>query len=365
MSDTSAILSLPYMLPAQAQKHVTHNEALLRLDILAQLSLAGIGTVTPPAVPAAGETHVAGTGAEGAWAGHDGEIASFDGSAWVFVTPGEGWRAWDVGSGLLHVHAGGAWTPVRGETQNLDGLGIGTAWDAGNRLAVASGATLLTHAGNGHQLKVNKNAAADTGSLLFQTGWSGRAEMGLAGNDDFAIKVSGDGNTWRTALVADGPTGRVALGHGNPGAALHAISADAPEMRVESDGWGTALLTAKGRRTGVGTEIAGLRFVNQESVPGSDAAQAGITAIRRTDPGDIALSVHVSDNGAPVEALAIASSGAVGVGVASPARSLHVKDVLRLTPSAAPSGPAAGDIYFDATAAKLRCHDGTAWHDLW
>ena len=32
MSETSAILSLPYLMPAQAQKHVTHNEALRILD---------------------------------------------------------------------------------------------------------------------------------------------------------------------------------------------------------------------------------------------------------------------------------------------------------------------------------------------
>lgn len=39
MSNTSTHLSLPYLAPAQAQKHVTHNEGLRMLDVLVQLSL--------------------------------------------------------------------------------------------------------------------------------------------------------------------------------------------------------------------------------------------------------------------------------------------------------------------------------------
>jgi hypothetical protein len=51
----------------------------------------------------------------------------------------------------------------------------------------------------------------DTGSLLFQTGFSGRAEMGLAGNDDFSVKVSADGAIFTTALEANAATGAVTL----------------------------------------------------------------------------------------------------------------------------------------------------------
>jgi hypothetical protein len=49
-----------------------------------------------------------------------------------------------------------------------------------NRLSVASPATLLfSHAGQGHQLKLNKAEASDTGTLLFQTGWSGAPKWAL------------------------------------------------------------------------------------------------------------------------------------------------------------------------------------------
>jgi hypothetical protein len=85
-------------------------------------------------------------------------------------------------------------------------IGINATPDDVNRLAVMSDASLFSNAGNGHQIKLNKAAATDAGTLLFQTAWSGRAEMGLAGSDDFSIKVSGDGSNWLPALSisADG-----------------------------------------------------------------------------------------------------------------------------------------------------------------
>ena len=51
MSDTSAILSLPYLQPAQAQKHVTHNEALQLLDVLVQMAVIARSLSLPPTSP--------------------------------------------------------------------------------------------------------------------------------------------------------------------------------------------------------------------------------------------------------------------------------------------------------------------------
>ena len=51
MPDTSPNLALPYLLPAQAQKHVTHNEALQRLDAVTQLVVEAFGATTPPGSP--------------------------------------------------------------------------------------------------------------------------------------------------------------------------------------------------------------------------------------------------------------------------------------------------------------------------
>ena len=72
-------------------------------------------------------------------------------------------------------------------------------------------ASLFNHAGAGHQHKINKNTASDTASLLFQTGFSGRAEFGTTGDDDWHVKVSADGSTWHEAIVVDKDTGDVGI----------------------------------------------------------------------------------------------------------------------------------------------------------
>ncbi|WP_349435383.1 hypothetical protein [Pararhizobium sp. A13] len=103
----------------------------------------------------------------------------------------------------MKIHDGGAWAAYDA-IGTPTSLGINTTADSTNRLAVSAAATLLTHDGNGHQVKVNKVAAGDTASLLFQSGWSGRAEMGLTGSNDFPVKVSRDGSVWTAALSITG-----------------------------------------------------------------------------------------------------------------------------------------------------------------
>ena len=60
MSDTTTKLLLPYILAAQAQKHVTHNEALRMLDGLVQLSVLDRNLTAPPASPADGDRYIVG-----------------------------------------------------------------------------------------------------------------------------------------------------------------------------------------------------------------------------------------------------------------------------------------------------------------
>ncbi len=96
-------LSLPYLAAAQAQKHVTVNEALSLIDALAQMAVVAVGATSPPATPAEGERHIIGTGATGAWNGWDNSIALFSGGAWLRLIPQTGWMAWDVSASNLLV----------------------------------------------------------------------------------------------------------------------------------------------------------------------------------------------------------------------------------------------------------------------
>ena len=219
MSELSPNLSLPLIQAAQAQKHVTHNEAIELLDMIVQLTVQAFDATTPPAQAGEGQAWALGASPTGVWASQGGQIASWRGGGWIFATPQIGWQAWGVAEGALRVYTGNGWQDVAPETvlQNLSGVGVNTTSDAINKFAVAADATLLSHDGAGHQLKLNKANASDTASLLYQTNWSGRAEMGLAGNDDFSIKVSPDGSTFNDAIVVDKDDGKVSFPSGTNG----------------------------------------------------------------------------------------------------------------------------------------------------
>ena len=213
MSDLTPNLSLPFIMPAQAQKHVTHNEAIELLDMIVQLALESVTQTAPPSDPAEGQAWAIPAQPVGAWTGQAGMIATWRGGGWLFVAPRTGWLAWVADNAALLVHSAGQWTPAAAfpDLQNLPGLGVNATADAINRLSVRAAATLLDHEGAGHQIKINKAAPADTGALLFQTGYSGRAEMGLAGSDDFTIKVSPDGAIWAPAIRIAATTGTVQI----------------------------------------------------------------------------------------------------------------------------------------------------------
>lgn len=206
----SARLALGWMQPAQAQKHVTFNEALRRLDHLVQLTVEAFDAETPPDTPDEGGIWALGAEPAGAWAGQSGALAAWAEGGWLFLAPRPGWRA-ACGTDL-RLWSGDAWLrPDLPELDGLPGLGVNTSHDATNRLAVRAPATLLSHDGAGHQLKVDKATAGDTASLLFQTGFAGRAELGTAGTDDFSIKVSADGAAWHTGFAMRPSDGRVTL----------------------------------------------------------------------------------------------------------------------------------------------------------
>lgn len=239
MSDDTPNLALPYLAASQAQKHVTHNEALRMLDAVVQLAVADRTLTTPPASPAEGERHIVAAGAAGAWAGRDGQVTMWRDGAWGFAVPLPGWLAWVTAENALVVRGASAWGPY---AQNLPTLGVNATADATNRLAVSSDASLLTNAGHGHQLKLVKATAADTVSLLYQTNYSGRAEVGLTGDDNLHVKVSPDGSTWREALVVSVSTGTVRLPGVNKASLPSAATAGAGALAYVPDESGGGVL---------------------------------------------------------------------------------------------------------------------------
>lgn len=105
-------LALPLLQPSQAQKHVTVNEALARLDGVAQLTLQSAQETEPPDAPVEGSAWAVPWLATGSWEGRGGHVALWLNGGWEFVRAATGWRAWIADAGILAVFDGGSWVPA-------------------------------------------------------------------------------------------------------------------------------------------------------------------------------------------------------------------------------------------------------------
>jgi hypothetical protein len=110
MTDTTPRLGAPLLAAAQAQKHVTHNDALYQFDALIDLRLLGQFTNAPPSSPADGDAYLIGSTPTSVWTGQAGKIASCADGAWRFYPPFEGLRAYVVPASTFIVYASGVWT---------------------------------------------------------------------------------------------------------------------------------------------------------------------------------------------------------------------------------------------------------------
>ncbi len=223
---TTPNLSLDPLVSAQAQKHVTVNEALARIDAATQLAVLDRDLATPPATPTDGDRYLIAPAPNDAWQGHDGQIAAWEDATqgWLFLTPRPGWRLWLLDENTLIVLGNGGWQSVSsggsGSTNPIPGglLGVNTTADAINRLAVKSDAALLSHddvtPGTGDmRLTLNKATSADDTSLTLQRAYSTRAQIGLTGDDDLHMKVSPDGTAYHEALLVDRTNGEMTIPH--------------------------------------------------------------------------------------------------------------------------------------------------------
>ena len=100
---------MPLLDAAQAQKHVTLNEALVRADSLGARLAEDWGLTAPPIAPIDGSAWIVGSVATGDWDGHDDEIALFLNGGWVFVAPWSGVSFWVSSTGARVTWTGTAW----------------------------------------------------------------------------------------------------------------------------------------------------------------------------------------------------------------------------------------------------------------
>lgn len=102
-------LALPLLAAAQAQKEMTHNEALALLDIATQAVVQSVSPSTVPSSPSVGQCWIVGTGATGIWSGHDKAIACWTSGGWRFVPPLPDMQVWSIADGTHARFDSGTW----------------------------------------------------------------------------------------------------------------------------------------------------------------------------------------------------------------------------------------------------------------
>ncbi len=218
---TTTRLGLPLLAAAQAQKHITHNEALVRLDDLIQAAVESRSETVPPSTPDEGVRYIVADSATGLWSGHDGKLAVYHNDAWQFYEPWQGFTAYIADEEKLLFYNGADFNVLEsGGTQELEYLGLRTTADNTNPLSAKINnalfaATTVAEGGSGDlRYTLSKEAAGNILSFLFQTNYSARAEFGLIGDNHFHIKTSPDGSTYHESLRASCADGVVTFPSG-------------------------------------------------------------------------------------------------------------------------------------------------------
>lgn len=129
---------LPLLALAQAQKEVTHNEALTLLDALIHAAVEAGPLAAPPVGAVDGQCWIVDAAPTGAWAGQGNAIAIRTSGGWRFAPPREGMRATRLSDGVQLRFAAGAWiTPG-----TIEAPSGGSTIDAQARSALS---TLILH----------------------------------------------------------------------------------------------------------------------------------------------------------------------------------------------------------------------------
>jgi len=378
MAQTTPHLALPLLAAAQAGKHVTHNEALLALDALVQLACRDKDLAAPPATPAEGDRYlVLAQAPTGAWAGLSGQIAVFGDGVWTGLVPRVGWLAHVAAEDAFYRFDGTRWARLFDglrALRNLDAFGLGTEAQAGTAFAARLDRALWSArdaadgGSGGLAMVLNKAAAGGAVALLFQTVFSGRAELGLLGEDALGLKVSADGATWRGAWRADPATGHLGFGAlalpGAPGARapLHVAREGAgPGLCLDAYGAGPVdnlIQTRAGRGSRqaptpirAGDGLVGLS--GGGTVPGGIVD--GCVTLRGVAEED--FSATAQGTGFVVETTDLGGTAP------RPVVRMRANGALELVARAGVpvTGTAPGQLVFDSTAGAFRGRTGTGW----
>lgn len=109
MSETTPRLSLPLLQAGQAQKEVSHNEAITLLETFSAGMVESVGDNAPPADPQSGQAWIVGMAPTGDWMGQPDAVAIWTSGGWRFVPAKEGMALRLAGSGVRIERGPASW----------------------------------------------------------------------------------------------------------------------------------------------------------------------------------------------------------------------------------------------------------------
>jgi hypothetical protein len=115
MANTANLL-LPYLEASQAQKEVTVNSTLTKLDALVMISVKDRDLNTPPVSPSEGHRYIVASSPTGSWSGQFGKIAAYQNGGWVFYTPKIGFQAYVEDENIDVFYTGSSWNVIGQDT---------------------------------------------------------------------------------------------------------------------------------------------------------------------------------------------------------------------------------------------------------
>lgn len=106
----TANCGFPLLAAGQAQKEITHNEALIVADALISGTVEAGPLDTPPVAPTPGQMWIVGDNPSGSWSQAAGQLALWTQGGWRFFSPHPGQRLWDKTSGSFIWYRESAWS---------------------------------------------------------------------------------------------------------------------------------------------------------------------------------------------------------------------------------------------------------------
>lgn len=107
-------LNLSLLYSHQAQKEITINEALIKIDALLNSGAKSNGINIPPIEPTSGDMYIVGTEPQGVWGNNPNEIAYYYFNQWYFVQPKVGNLMWVNDQEDIFYYKNDCWHPYKG-----------------------------------------------------------------------------------------------------------------------------------------------------------------------------------------------------------------------------------------------------------